>query len=157
MNFASDNAAGVASPILDAIRRANDGFALGYGDDSLTRRVERSLCDLFERDVAAFMVATGTAANSLAIAQLAPPWGAVLCHREAHIMTSECGAPEFFGGGLKLVGLPGDDGRGPVFCGGAPTLVVCPGEDARPSPETLEAPLDANEGGGPHHVTPAVL
>ena len=111
MNFASDNAAGVAPPILDAIRRANDGFALGYGDDSLTRRAERALCDLFERDVAAFMVATGTAANSLAIAQLAPPWGAVLCHREAHIMTSECGAPEFFGGGLKLVGLPGDDGR----------------------------------------------
>ena len=111
MNFASDNAAGIAPPILDAIRQANDGFALGYGDDALTRRVERLLCDLFERDVAALMVATGTAANSLAIAQLAPPWGAVLCHREAHIMTSECGAPEFFGGGLKLVGLPGDDGR----------------------------------------------
>ena len=137
MNFASDNAAGVAPPILDAIRRANDGFALGYGDDSLTRRVERSLCDLFERDVAAFMVATGTAANSLAIAQLAPPWGAVLCHREAHIMTSECGAPEFFGGGLKLVGLPGNDGR--------------------ITTDILEAALDAHEWGGPHHVSPAVL
>ena len=137
MNFASDNAAGVAPPILDAIRRANDGFALGYGDDALTRRVERALCDLFEREVAAFIVATGTAANSLAIAQLAPPWGAVLCQREAHIMTSECGAPEFFGGGLKLVGLPGDDGR--------------------ITTDILKAALDAQEWGGPHHVSPAVL
>jgi threonine aldolase len=137
MNFASDNAAGIAPPILDAIRQANDGFALGYGDDALTRRVEHLLCDLFEHDVAALMVATGTAANSLAIAQLAPPWGAVLCHREAHIMTSECGAPEFFGGGLKLVGLPGDDGR--------------------ITTDVLKAALEGGEWGGPHHVSPAVL
>jgi len=137
MNFASDNAAGVAPQILDAIRRANDGFALGYGDDALTRRVERLLCELFEREVAAFMVATGTAANSLAIAQLSPPWGAVLCHREAHIMTSECGAPEFFGGGLRLVGLPGDDGR--------------------VATDVLTAALDGGEWGGPHHVSPTVL
>jgi threonine aldolase len=137
MFFASDNAAGIAPPILDAIRQANDGFALGYGDDALTRRVERLLCDLFERDVVALMVATGTAANSLAIAQLAPPWGAVLCHREAHIMTSECGAPEFFGGGLKLVGLPGDDGR--------------------ITTDVLKAALEGGEWGGPHHVSPAVL
>ena len=137
MNFASDNAAGVAPAILDAIQRANDGFVIGYGDDALTRRVERSFCDLFEREVAAFMVATGTAANSLAIAHLAPPWGAVLCHREAHIMTSECGAPEFFGAGLKLVGLSGDAGR--------------------ITTDVLKAALDGTEWGGPHHVSPAVL
>src|ERR1700757_3726578 len=100
MNFASDNAAPIAPTILDAIGRANSGFALGYGNDALTRRVEQNLSDLFERDVAVFLVSTGTAANALGIAHLAPPWGAVIGHRDAHIMTSECGAPEFFGGGV---------------------------------------------------------
>ena len=111
MNFASDNTAAMAPQILDAIGKANSGFVLGYGNDPLTRQVERKLSDLFERDVAVFLVSTGTGANALSIAHLAPPWGAVLGHRDAHIMTSECGAPEFFGGGLKLVGLAGDDGR----------------------------------------------
>lgn len=137
MNFASDNAAGIAPAILDAIGRVNDGFALGYGGDAVTRRVEKMFSDLFEREVAAFMVATGTAANSLALAHCAPPWGAVLCHTDAHIMTSECGAPEFFGGGLKLVGLSGEAGR--------------------ITTSTLAAALDGPEWGGPHHVSPAVL
>jgi len=137
MNFASDNAAGIAPPILDAIGRAGEGFAIGYGDDAVTRRVERMFGDLFEREVAAFLVATGTAANSLALAQLSPPWGAVLCHREAHIMTSECGAPEFFGAGLRLVGLTGDAGR--------------------ITPDGLKATLKGTEWGGPHHLSPSVL
>jgi len=137
MNFASDNAAGIAPPILEAIGRVNDGFAIGYGDDAQTGRVEQLLSDLFEREVAAFLVATGTAANALALAQLAPPWGAVLCHDNAHIMTSECGAPEFFGGGLKLLGLAGEGGR--------------------ITAEGLKAALDGHEWGGPHHVSPAVL
>src|SRR5271157_2455629 len=70
MNFASDNTAGIAPPILDAIARANDGSALAYGDDATTAGVERRLSELFERDVAAFLVPTGTAANALAIAQM---------------------------------------------------------------------------------------
>src|SRR6267378_3781410 len=111
MNFASDNTAGVAPRILDAIARANAGFALGYGNDDLTRAVERRLAALFEREVAVFLVPTGTAANALALAHVAPPWGAVLCHAQAHIATDECGAPEFFGGGLKLVGLDGEAGK----------------------------------------------
>jgi threonine aldolase len=69
------------------------------------------LSALFEREVAVFLVSTGTAANAPALAHLTPPWGAVLCHADSHIVTDECGAPEFFGGGLKLVGLPGEDGK----------------------------------------------
>src|SRR5262245_7546703 len=103
MEFASDNAAGVAPAILDALVRANTGFAIAYGDDALTRRLERQFSEVFERDVAVFLVGTGTAANALALAHLSPPWGAVLCHDEAHAIVHECGAPEFFGGGLRLV------------------------------------------------------
>jgi threonine aldolase len=69
------------------------------------------LSELFEREVAAFLVPTGTAANALALAHLTPPWGAVLCHADSHIATDECGAPEFFGGGLKLIGLSGQNGK----------------------------------------------
>jgi threonine aldolase len=111
VNFASDNTAPVAPAILDAIVEANRGFALGYGNDDWTHALERRLSEIFERDVAAFLVPTGTAANALALAQVSPPWGAVFCHSQSHILTDECGAPEFFGGGLKLVGLPGDDGK----------------------------------------------
>ncbi len=111
MNFASDNTAPVAPAILDAIVRANTGFALGYGNDDLTKQVERRLSEIFEREVAAFLVPTGTAANALALAQVTPPWGVVFCHRDAHIATDECGAPEFFGGGLKLAGLAGEGAK----------------------------------------------
>ena len=111
MNFLSDNTAPVAPAILKAIVQANEGIATAYGHDDWTRSVEHRLAELFERDVAVFLVPTGTAANALALAQVAPPWGAVLCHADSHIATDECGAPEFFGGGLKLVELPGEDGK----------------------------------------------
>jgi threonine aldolase len=137
MNFASDNAAPVAPEIMTAIVRANEGGALAYGNDAVTKRVEQRLCQVFERDVAVYLVPTGTAANALAIAHCAPPWGAVLCHAEAHITTDECGAPEFFGGGLKLVGLPGDAGK--------------------ISTAMLRRALEERQWGGPHHVSPAVL
>jgi threonine aldolase len=137
MNFASDNTAGIAPPFLDALARVNAGFALGYGDDAATERVERQLSDLFERDVAVFLVPTGTAANALALAQIAPPWGAVLCHAECHLAVDECGAPEFFGSGLKLISLPG------VGC--------------KLAPDTVAAALAHGPWGGPHHVTAAAL
>jgi threonine aldolase len=137
MNFASDNAAGVAPEILAAIAAANDGSALAYGNDAATRRVELRFAELFEHEVAVFLVPTGTAANALAIAHLAPPWGAVLCHAEAHIATDECGAPEFFGGGIKLIGLPG---------------VAC-----KIGAGQVAAVLAGGQWGGPHHVSPAVL
>jgi len=137
MNFASDNAAGIAPSILDALRLVNVGHQLAYGNDDVTLRVQDRLGRLFECDLAASLVGTGTAANALALAQLSPPWGAVLCHREAHIVTSEAGAPEFFGGGLKLVTLEG--------------------EGCKITPAGLTAALDGAEWGGPHHVTPSVL
>src|SRR3974377_504309 len=111
MNFASDNTAPVASAILDALAEASGGYARGYGNDDWTRAAERRFCEIFERDVAAFLVPTGTAANALALAQVSPPWGAILCHAGSHILTDECGAPEFFGNGLKLVGLEGAAGK----------------------------------------------
>jgi threonine aldolase len=111
MNFASDNTAPVAPDILDAIVRANQGYARGYGNDDWTAGVERRFAEIFEREVAVFLVPTGTAANALALAAVTPPWGVVFCHAQSHIATDECGAPEFFGGGLKLVSLPGDGGK----------------------------------------------
>jgi threonine aldolase len=138
MNFASDNTAGVAPQIMAALHRANEGFTLGYGNDDVTRRVERKFCDLFERDVAVFLVPTGTVANALALAHVTPPWGAVLCHQNSHIAADECGAPEFFGGGIKLVELPGDDGK--------------------IAADTLQARLGNKASWGPpHHVTPAAV
>jgi len=137
MYFASDNTAGMAPEILDALAKANAGYALGYGNDDWTKRVEQRFAEMFEKDVAVFLVPTGTAANALAIAHLSPPWGAVLCHEGSHIATDECGAPEFFGGGLKLIGLRGDG--------------------AKISAPTLRAALEGGQWGGPHHVSPSVL
>jgi threonine aldolase len=138
MNFASDNTAGVAPEIMAALHRANDGFTLGYGNDDWTRRVEQKFSALFERDVAVFLVPTGTGANALALAHVTPPWGAVLCHQNSHIAADECGAPEFFGGGIKLVELPGDDGK--------------------IAADTLKTRLGNTAAWGPpHHVTPAAV
>src|SRR5258708_15259679 len=108
MDFASDNAAGVAPAILDALVRANAGFAIAYGHDALTRRLERRFSEVFERDVAVFLVGSGTAANALALAHLSPPWGAVLCHSEAHAIAHECRAPEFFGGRFRRLRIAGE-------------------------------------------------
>jgi len=111
MNFASDNTAAIAPDILKAIAAVNDGFVLGYGNDPVTQDTQKRLSEFFGREVAMFLVPTGTAANSLALAHVTPPWTGVLCHANAHINTDECGAPEFFGHGIKLIGLPGDHGK----------------------------------------------
>jgi len=137
MNFASDNTAPVAPAILDAIVEASRGYARGYGNDEWTQAVERRLSEIFEREAAVFLVPTGTAANALSLAQITPPWGIVLCHAESHIVTDECGAPEFFGGGFKLVGLPGDGGK--------------------IAPATLRAALAGYGGHSPHQMIPSAL
>ena len=112
MNFASDNVTGAAPAIMDALMRANvAGPAMPYGNDDWTRSVTERLKEIFERDLAAFPVATGTAANALALSVLLPPYGAVYCHELAHIQVDECGAPELFSGGAKLVTLGGPDGK----------------------------------------------
>lgn len=111
MQFASDNATGASRVILDAIVASNSGAQPAYGADDDTKRAETLLCDLFEREVAVFLVASGTASNALALAAIAPPWGAVFCHEDAHIANDECGAPEMMTDGAKLIGMPGESGR----------------------------------------------
>jgi threonine aldolase len=122
---------------LDALTAANTGYALGYGNDDWTKAVERKFAEIFEREVAVFLVPTGTAANALALAHVAPPWGVVLCHAQSHIATDECGAVEFFGGGLRLVGLPGEGGK--------------------IAPATLKKALAGYGGHSPHQMIPAAL
>ena len=111
MNFCSDNVAGAAPEILAALAAANGGPAMPYGDDDLTKRVAGRLQAVFETEAEILLVATGSAANSLALAAMTPPFGAVYCHPESHINVDECGAPEFFTGGAKLVPVPGDHGK----------------------------------------------
>ena len=111
MNFCSDNASGAAPEILRALEAANDGWAMPYGDDDLTRRLQARVQEIFETEAAVLPVATGTAANVLCLSVMTPPFGAIYCHRESHINVDECGAPEFYSGGAKLVALPGDHGK----------------------------------------------
>jgi threonine aldolase len=111
MNFVSDNIVGASTPVLQALVRANDGALAAYGNDEITKRVEAKFAEVFERDVAVFLVTTGTAANALALAAAVPPWGLCVCHQEAHVIDDECGAPEFFMHGAKLFGLPGVSGK----------------------------------------------
>jgi threonine aldolase len=111
LNFASDNGAGAAPEILAAIAAASQGVAAAYGADPWSQRACARLAEIFEIDLTAFLVASGTAANALALSALARPWEAVFCHEESHVHDDECGAPEFFTGGAKLVGIPGFDGK----------------------------------------------
>jgi threonine aldolase len=111
MNFASDNVYGVHPRILVALAEANSGTSPAYGYDDLTKRAEERLCQVFETDLSAFLVTTGTAANGLALSALVPPYGAVFCQAEAHISVDECNSPEMLTGGAKIVGLPASDGK----------------------------------------------
>ncbi len=137
MNFKSDNTAPAAPEILAALARANDGVASSYGDDQVTDRLKAKLSALFEKDVAVFPVATGTAANSLALATMTPHYGAIFCHEGAHIHVDECGAPEFYTQGAKLVPLKG--ARGKV------------------TPEAVKAALAHHQRGFVHHAQPATI
>ena len=111
MNFASDNGAGAAEEILEALAAASRINAPAYGADVFTAEAIAMLSEVFETKTEAFLVTTGTAANALALASLAQPFEAVFCHEEAHIHDDECGAPEFFTGGAKLVGIGGEGGK----------------------------------------------
>ncbi len=136
MNFSSDNVTGISPEILAALAAANSGSQSSYGADALTARVSRRLAEIFEHEVAVFPVATGTAANALALATLVPPWGVVYCHHEAHIVVDECGAPEFYAGGAKLVGIAAPHGK------------ICAGD---------LAPLLPGGKGVVHHMQPAAI
>jgi threonine aldolase len=111
IDFRSDNTGCAAPEILDALVRANSGTALGYGADEWTARLQERFSELFETTVRVFPVATGTAANALALAATAPSWGLVFCSAAAHINTAEANAAGFFGGGLKLAPVAGEHGK----------------------------------------------
>ena len=136
MNFRSDNTASAAPEMITALTAVNDRSAAAYGEDEWSRRLNVVFSETFERDVRVFTVASGTAANAISLASLTPPWGSILCHREAHIECDECGAPEFFSGGAKLVLMDG------------PSAKVTPG--------ALREAIGRNAR-GIHSVTPSAL
>lgn len=111
MNFLSDNTATICPELLAALNEANRGPADPYGEDAWTARLDEALSLFFGAPVRAFAVMTGTAANALAMSSMVPPYGAVLAHEQAHLVCDECGAPEFYTGGSKLIGLPGEHGK----------------------------------------------
>ena len=134
----SDNTAGVAPEILDAVSGANSGSALAYGGDDLTAHLHEVVREVFEHGSArVFPVTSGTAANSLSISAATPPWGAVLCHHSAHIITAEGGATSLFGGGAVMHGVDGAHG-----------LI---------DPESLRTALESVRWGDPHESQPSVL
>jgi threonine aldolase len=111
MHFASDNTSGAAPEIVAALLKANAGYERSYGADAVMARLTVLVREIFEApEAVVHLVATGTAANALAIATHCPPWGAVFCHTHAHIAEDECGAPEFYSG-AKLVLVPGENGK----------------------------------------------
>ena len=112
MYFASDNAAPAHPRVIEAIAAANHGYSASYGNDAIMQRVTARIRDIFEApDAAVYLVATGTTANVLSLSPYTQPWGTIFCHREAHISVDECGAPEFYTGGAKLVLLDGDNAK----------------------------------------------
>lgn len=111
MRFVSDNNASVCPEVLAAISEANRGLAVAYGNDPWTGRLDEVLGAFFGAEVRGFVVATGTAANALALSVLSPPYGSIYCHPDAHIVTDECGAPGLFTGGAQLELLGGADGK----------------------------------------------
>ncbi|MPY60326.1 threonine aldolase family protein [Streptomyces spongiae] len=134
--FSSDNAAGASPEIVDAVTRAAAGQTQPYGADSITADVRRRMSEIFECDLDVLLVSTGSAANALSLAALTPPWGSVLCHRDSHINNDECGAPEFYTAGAKLVPLGG--------------------EDAKIDPDELRAAV-RHKAGDVHSVEPSVV
>ncbi|HEY0112224.1 MAG TPA: beta-eliminating lyase-related protein [Allosphingosinicella sp.] len=135
MRFFSDNAAAACPEVIAAIGEANR-LDTAYDGDAWSARLDDVFSELFETRVTALWVATGTAANSLGLAALCPSYGSIVCHREAHIQNDECGAPEFYTNGAKL--LLGE------------------GEGAKLAPDTVTALL-ATVRNDVHQVQPAVL
>lgn len=135
MRFFSDNAAPV-HPAVFAAMQAADQVDTAYDGDALSRALDARFSELFGREVAAIWVPTGTAANSLALAALCPPFGGILCHRDAHIQNDEGGAPEFFTHGAKLM--------------------LCDGPAAKLTPESVATVAD-RVSAGVHWVQPRAL
>lgn len=110
-HFASDNYAGICPEALQALLSANSGHAPAYGDDEWTRQVSDHLREIFDADCDVYFAFNGTAANSLALASLCQSYHSVICHELAHVETDECGGPEFFSNGSKLLPARGENGK----------------------------------------------
>lgn len=137
MNFRSDNEAPAHPAIMQALAEANTGFATAYAEDDRSRALDARFSALFETECSVLPLATGTAANSIALAELCPPWGAILCHPGAHINCDEGGAPEFYSAGAKLVAVDGPNGR--------------------INPDALARAIDGAGVHGVHNVKPSVV
>ncbi|MEE8338990.1 MAG: beta-eliminating lyase-related protein [Xanthomonadales bacterium] len=111
LNFRSDNESPAAPAIMAALAEANHGTAWAYAEDALSERLDEAFSDLFGIATTVLPLSTGTVANAIALACVTPSWGSVFCHRNAHILNDECGAPEFFGNGLRLVPVDGPEGK----------------------------------------------
>ncbi len=111
MIFGSDNQSCASPKVMEMMIKANEGFTHGYGDDKWTRKAEEKLKSVFECDLEAYFVVTGTAANCLALSCLVQPWESVLCHDNAHIVIDESTAPELFTGGSRLIPISNGDGK----------------------------------------------
>ena len=109
--FASDNISSACPEVMEALAKANEANSPSYGEDPWTRDLAVRLGEIFETPVTVFPVTTGTAANALALSTLTPAFGKIFCHELAHINTDECGAPELFTGGAKLIDMSGANGR----------------------------------------------
>jgi len=136
-NFRSDNETPVAPAIMEAMLEANHGTAWAYAEDDWSNRLNQAFSDLFRTEAIVLPVSTGTVANSIALATVTAPWGSVFCHNGAHIQNDECGAPEFFGNGLRLVPVDGANGK--------------------LTPAALEQAVRSNEGHGVHSYKPSAL
>ena len=128
IDYRSDNTGRAAPEILEALVRANRGTALGYGADEWTAALQQRFSELFETKVRVFPVATGTAANALALAALGPSWGIVYCSEVAHINTAEVNATGFFGGGIKLAAVGGEHGKIDADALGEALAGILPGQ-----------------------------
>lgn len=137
MNFRSDNEAPVNAQIFNALAQANQGFEESYGYDAYSQQFNEQCQQLFQCWVETLPLTTGTAANSIAMALSCPPYGAIYCHESAHMNADECGAPEMFTGGAKLIPIPGAHGKIDI--------------------DALSAKLAASGAHGEHESMPAVI
>ena len=136
-SFESDNAAPVCEEVMRALQECNRDAASAYGEDDLTQRLDSAYSEFFGRRAFVFPTPTGTAGNGLALGAVTPPYGTVFCHAEAHIVTTECGAPEFYSGGGRLSLLQGEHAMIPA--------------------QTLRRALEAHGAGSVHHMAASAL
>ena len=111
VKFASDNVTGACPEVLEAVIKANDGIVPPYGNDEISGVLQEKFSKIFEKDVIVYPTASGTASNALALSAISPSFGNIYCHKFSHINVDECGAPEFYTGGAKLVNLDGNNGK----------------------------------------------